>query len=809
MRVPTFTSQTRLRGRNQQGVNINVSADAFGAQVGRGLQEIAGGINSAASAFEARDALKAEADARQALQDYRGVVRSGLYDPQTGYLSQTGENALGENRQRTHENLASARDEIVSGLSPAARRIFSQSADALDNSAQDSTIRHEGVQLRGFTMESFEASAQGYLEDALLHANDDTKFSSNMEAAERELRAAAALQGTAPEQVELQVEALRSSGHGGRVVALARTNPVQAYEYLEANRESMSADQYDELHRGLEPAYLQGVAREWVSTQNGDSVITGTADVDQYGVPAWISGPESGGRSDARPIDPSTGERLSSALGRVQFIDDTWMRYVNQMKPAWAEGKTREEILAMRSNPRAEGEIYRAFRADNQAMLRNMGHEVTPRNEYMMHHLGPKVTGALLKANPNASFKAVLTQTLGEAEASRWVQANKWMAGRTAGGAVVYFQKRVGQFGASAAQSGGVGNPTLLMEQALEIENPKERAAILKELELRANVANAARNEEQRQSTEEAWRIIDEGGTAQDIPPELQVQVGAQTMNTIFDTIERKAAGVDYTDEERYLELFDLATEDADQFLELDLNEDRPNLTQGDLRALKQMQVEMAQDRSIIAEQGASAVVYQDSDYRQAMEDASEQYQAATGVAPGSKMTQDQLVQYNRFTQQLRKGMRDYANESGRPMTFEERTNFVNNLIAPVVIEGVDRRLGPGVGSQFLFEAPALSRGGSVEPQYSRGDVPPDVEIEIRESLTTLFGREPTGFEIVEQYENEVLLSVGVPPNVTFREVPHDLRRQLLEEHPGASRDEVVDLFKMLVLEAANRHVVQ
>lgn len=804
IRVPQFTANARLRGRNQQGVRVNASAEAFGAAVGRGMQALAGGINSAADAMEARDALKAEADARQALNTYRDTVRSGLYDPQTGYLVQTGDNALGDARENAHANLAEARSAINEGLSPAAQRIFSQSADALDNSAQDSTIKHQGVEFRNFTLQSFEASAQGYLDDAILNAGNDAKFNDNMAAAERELRAAAALQGVAPEQIDRQVEALKSSGHAGRVVSLARTNPVQAFEYLKEAQGEMDATEFDRLHRGLEPAYYAGLAREWVSRENGDSVLTGTADVDQFGVPSWISGPESGGRSDAE-------NPYSSATGRVQFIDDTWMRYVDQLQPAWAEGKTRDEVLAMRKDPKAEGEIYRAFRADNQAALHGMGREVTPRNEYMMHHLGGKVTQALLLAEEmgttSASFSGLLAQVLGEQTANEWVRANPWMQGRTAGGALSWFQGKVGEHGASVAQSGGIGNPTLLMSRAVEIDDPKLRRATLEELEMRTNVSNAVRNENNRVAQEQAWEIIDGGGTASDIPPDLQVQVGAQTMNTIFETLERRAAGIDHTDEARYLELFDLATQNPEQFAQLDLNEDRPNLSQGDLRQLKTMQNEMNQDRAIIAEQGASAVVYQDSDYRQAMNDAAEQFQAATGVAPGSAMDQEQMQQYNRFTQQLRRGMRQFADENGRPMTFDERTSFINTLMAPVVIEGVND--GFFGGDRFLFEAPSMARGGSIEPQYRRGDVPPDVEQQITESLTTLFGRSPTEDEVVEQYENEVLLSVGVPPNVTYREIPRDIRRQITDENPGASREEIVEVFRMIVLEAANRHVVQ
>lgn len=788
--VPQYRDTASLRGRNQQ--SRQGEASNFGLYVGQGLAQLAKGISSVAEAVDYKDALTAEAEARNATNRYREVVRSGLYDPQTGYLNQTGGNALGERRAGTFETLSAARADIENSLPPRARRTFQEMADGLDNSAKDTAIRHEGVQFRDFTLQSFEASAQGFLDDALLGANDDRKFSAGLKAAELEIRNAAALQGTSPEATEAKVKQLYSTGHAGRVIEFARNDPVAAYEYLKAHEAEIDREQYDKLFSGLEPAYNASRARKWVSERNVQHGASGNADEDAYGVPFWLGASESGfNRNAANPN--------SSAKGVVQFVDDTYLKYVRKIAPAWAEGLSDAEVLATRSDRAKEGEVYRAFRADNQAALRTLGYEINPRNEYIMHHFGQGGGAALLNAEYNGQTNASLRDVLAAngINADKWIAANPWMEGKTVAGALNWFAGKTG--GRTGANT--VSNPTLMMQEALEIEDPKLRAAAIAELQLRATVAENTRNEERRLASEQAWDIIDNGGSPDSVPPELQSLVGVNTMNEIFNAYERNQQGVDFTDETRHLELLDLATKNPDAFASLDLNEDRANLSRGDLLALKTMQAEIAQDRKVLKEQGAAALVYTDEDYRKATNDADTQYQAAVGVTPGSKMSQEQTAQYNRFTQQLRAGMRSFANENGRQMTFEERTNFVNTLLAPVVIEGVNSGWLSG-NSAFLFDVPGTARDG-FEPAVTRDLVAPADERRITEELTTRYGRKPSTDEVIEQYENELLLSLGISPAIEYREIPKDMRRRLQDAYPQASDQEIVDLFIAITIEAA------
>ncbi len=96
----------------------------------------------------------------------------------------------------------------------------------------------------------------------------------------------------------------------------------------------------------------------------------------------------------------------SSAEGKGQFIADTWVDLVKRYRPALAEGKSRDEILALRTDPRLPllgQEMVRAYAAENSAYLKTRGISVDAGNIYLAHFLGPKGAATMLTADPSQS----------------------------------------------------------------------------------------------------------------------------------------------------------------------------------------------------------------------------------------------------------------------------------------------------------------------------------------------------------------------------------------------------------------------
>lgn len=142
-----------------------------------------------------------------------------------------------------------------------------------------------------------------------------------------------------------------------------------------------------------------------------------------------IIGVESGGNPNAR--NPN-----SSAMGAGQFIASTWLDMVGRYRPDLAQGKSPEEILALRADPQLSREMTEAYAAQNGRTLSQAGHEATPGNTYLAHFAGPKGAVSVLSAAPDTPVSAILTPEA--------VKANPFLAKMTAGDLRAWADKKMG-----------------------------------------------------------------------------------------------------------------------------------------------------------------------------------------------------------------------------------------------------------------------------------------------------------------------------------------------------------------------------
>jgi hypothetical protein len=129
-----------------------------------------------------------------------------------------------------------------------------------------------------------------------------------------------------------------------------------------------------------------------------------------------LVGTESGG-------DPNARNPLSSATGRGQFINSTWL---DMMKgEPEAQGKTPAEILAMRTNPAISDRMTGKYADQNAAALRASGMDVTPGTIKLAHTFGPAGARSIISSGDNVPVAQVMPANV--------MQANPWIGNKTVG----------------------------------------------------------------------------------------------------------------------------------------------------------------------------------------------------------------------------------------------------------------------------------------------------------------------------------------------------------------------------------------
>lgn len=171
-----------------------------------------------------------------------------------------------------------------------------------------------------------------------------------------------------------------------------------------------------------------------------------------------VRGAESAGDDTAR-------NPRSSATGRYQFTDETWLAYYRRRYGT--TGLSREAILARRGEGRLQDQLMRDLTDDNASALRSGGEAVTEGNLYLAHFAGSAGALKVLRADPNADIGAVLGAAV--------TDANPFLKGKTASWLVRWAAEKMG---APVPRRGGA---RITFDEGMSgalARNAEERAAI-------------------------------------------------------------------------------------------------------------------------------------------------------------------------------------------------------------------------------------------------------------------------------------------------------------------------------------------
>lgn len=179
---------------------------------------------------------------------------------------------------------------------------------------------------------------------------------------------------------------------------------------------------------------------------------------------------ESGGNDQAKAA-------TSSASGRYQFTDGTWLQY--HAKVFGNTGETREQILAKKRDGAVQDRLMMELTSDNAKALRGAGLPVNDANLYLAHFLGIGGALKLLRAGPNAP--------LSEAIDAKQIAANKavFKGRQTAGDVIAWAAAKMGQPVDPASMAGGAAVPQGQGAEYADVDFGTARRAPVAPIEIR------------------------------------------------------------------------------------------------------------------------------------------------------------------------------------------------------------------------------------------------------------------------------------------------------------------------------------
>lgn len=179
---------------------------------------------------------------------------------------------------------------------------------------------------------------------------------------------------------------------------------------------------------------------------------------------------ESGGNPNAR--NPN-----SSATGLGQFIDSTWLDVLNRHRPDLTTGKSRQELLDLRSDPALSREMTGAYAADNAGVLASAGIQPSPGAVYLAHFAGPQGAVKILGADPNTPVAALLGNQAVKANPflkdMSAADLQKWASGK-AGGIPLSQPVQAGVAGATSSPSQGMAADQMTQNTSIPQATPQQ-----------------------------------------------------------------------------------------------------------------------------------------------------------------------------------------------------------------------------------------------------------------------------------------------------------------------------------------------
>ena len=755
----------------QQRLTVRASAEDMGAGVARGLGAVAQGVGQVADAMIKIRDLEDTARAKEADNQFAAWVRERQYG-ENGYLTLEGRSAV-DARSAFEAEVAAKRQEFGAGLTAGAATKYTRASETRVNSILDQSIVHAANQRKTWFQQASTDRIDTFAEDALAGYQNPALVTRNIAAGQAELRSMAELQGWDQDTLRNREAEFISGVHKNIALRMAQNDPLAADKYRKSNEGVLTGPHQYELE-----AALGSAVREAEAVRITEEILMGGR---SSGGAAAAGGNETIGMTGPTRARAVLTERSVGGATRTDAIDNLDASFATNLAAMMDDAPPGiREGLGLTS-------AYRSPEVQAGIIARDMGKygfsaaDVTAWNADVAA-LGPEAAGQRWATRfsssglrENVGLPGGSKHQHGQAvdlawnggrfadapkEVQDWVHANAGKYG-------MYFPmghepwhiEPVGTRGGTVAPRNGSVAPRAMMPgfdqieaQLAGITDPQVRDLVRKRLNAQIEAQNKAASAAESAAKAELWRVVEAGGTPDQVPQDIRVAAGMSAVSSAWGYIEDVAArGKPKDDDILVYDMRRYAAQNPDAFGQIDLNDYRTRLSPETFKEMTGLQTSALGDQRKTREEGL-ALTTAFSQATGALEalgitttgkEGAEREEAARRVAQFNNMLAAQMTEFK-------------TANNGRNPNQVEIQSMVNRLLLPVAIEEPGMLYGTNTADPVpMFEVGRLGdlgggRTASVAVDYEK--IPPAERIEIEVALEVQYGRAPSEEEVEAAY---------------------------------------------------------
>lgn len=759
VKVPTYDLlEVAPRPGYQQGVDVRASADAFGAGIGQGMQDVGQGLGQAAEAVDRYEAFKANLQAKDAQTAFERDVMQVDYGP-NGYLTTQGRNAVDRLAER-NKTIDELKRKYSSGLTGRAAQAFDDVATQSITSSMRQGLMHSAQGAKDWAASTSVARLDTLQNQALTGYKNPETVAKSIAAGALEIRQQAELMGWGADVVAVKEREFSTKVFSQVALAMAGETggASRALDYLKTNGDHMDAATRLELEAKLKP---------YANDEKALGVVNGILGRTRSAGPVAAS--DAGGATVAQSGPTVARQRL----------------YARAMDA----GKGPEAVDGMRAD----------FAANLDALFQDAPPEIRD---------GLQIGSGFRSVERQAQLFADAVQKYGsEAAARKWVappggsQHNQgqavdiWYKGQRLDSAPAEVRQWVHDHAAdyglrfpmsweswhiepANARGGGPGSTVVparegvsarasmpsyddAMAQIMAIEDLDVRASAMKQLNAQFEMRSNGEAANQKAAAADIWSQVAQGVPMSQIPLDLKIAAGREAVEG-FQSYEDKAGKI-VTDPKLFSQLTMFAATDPVAFSKVDLTapEVINGLSKEDLKSMVEKQGAALTDQRNAREEGLNV--------SQAMGWATMQLEAVgitqTGLKGDAKA--EAAKRQAEFQMALLAEMEAFkAANNGKAPTQPDIMSMTNKLLLPIVIKTPRSGMNPAgwFGNNystqdglFAFEAGSRPDGTTVDVVVKYEDIPLDLRRGIAIDLERELGRKPSEEEVIQRYEDFTL----------------------------------------------------